>query len=258
MGPLADNGVRPQAEWMPSATVRLYGCLNDFLASSAPPEQVATFSGSPAVRDLLESLGPPHVEIELLLIDGEPKPFSSRVNDGARVAAYPAFHGIDVPKELLATPPIKDVRFLLDGHLGTLARNLRLLGFDAEYEQNPADEALAAASVGRILLSRDLGLLKRTAVIHGYFPRSTDPRHQLAEVVRRFELKALARPFTRCLQCNGPLREVSKASVLASLPPHTAQTQGRFKQCGACGQVFWAGSHHAKLQKLVDEVLAGP
>src|SRR5437763_2426862 len=125
MGPLADNGVRPQGEWMPSATVRLYGCLNDSRPGSPALEQVTGFSGTPAVRDVLESLGPPHVEIELVLVDGEPKPFSARVTDGARVAAYPAFHGIDVPKELLATPPIKDVRFLLDGHLGTLARNLR-------------------------------------------------------------------------------------------------------------------------------------
>lgn len=244
---------------MAAATVRFYGALTDFL----PPERrsaplLARFDGEPAVRDVIESLGVPHVEVELLLIDGVPSAFSARVRDGARVAAYPAFSGIEVPEPLLATPRLDgEPRFVLDGHLGTLARNLRLLGFDARYSSDAADEELAqlAASERRVLLSRDVGLLKRRVVVHGYFPRHTDPRAQLAEVVQRFSLPDRARPFTRCMRCNGALLPVAKAEIERQLPPRTRMQHSEFKRCEGCGRIYWAGSHHQKLLALTREVL---
>jgi hypothetical protein len=112
--------------------VRLYGALNDFL----PPERrgaefAHTFTGTPSVKDLLESLGPPHPEVEVILVDGEAVDFSHRVEDGARVAAYPAFHSMDVtPVTRVGFPLPTELRFALDVGLGRLAGFLRMLGFD--------------------------------------------------------------------------------------------------------------------------------
>lgn len=153
-GLLADNHLRPQPACMAAATIRLYGCLNDFLPSARRgADAVVTFVSTSTARDLVESLGPPHVEVELVVIDGRVGTLDDVVTNGARLAAYPAFHGLPVEVQR------PELRFVLDGHLGTLARNLRLLGFDAAYDHRADDPALAsiAERERRILLSRELG-----------------------------------------------------------------------------------------------------
>lgn len=239
-------------------TVRLYGALNDFLA----PERRGTeflhpFTGSPAVKDLLESLGPPHPELEVVLVNGEAVDFTHRVEDGARVVAYPAFHEIDVaPLVRVGPPPLEVPRFILDVGLGRLSGFLRMLGFDTLWRNDFADDALARQSreEGRILLTRDLGVLKRSEVLHGYFVRSDDPSEQLVEVVRRFRLARGMEPFTRCIACNAALASAHRDEVRERVPERVAATHSRFQQCPECQRVFWPGSHHERMQALVDKL----
>lgn len=236
--------------------VRLYGALNDFL----PPERrgaefLHTFSGTPSVKDLLESLGPPHPEVDVILVDGQAVDFSHRVEDGARVAAYPAFHSIDVtPVTRVGLPLPEEPRFALDVGLGRLSGFLRMLGFDTLWRNDFADDELSRLSRDeeRVVLTRDLGLLKRAEVRHGYYPRNTDPAHQLVEVVRRYQLSSRMRPFTRCLACNAPLVVAGKDEVLDRIPEGVAATHSRFQQCHACKRVYWPGTHHQRMQALVD------
>lgn len=238
--------------------VRLYGALNDFL----PPERrgaefVHTFAGTPSVKDLLESLGPPHPEVEVILVDGEAVDFSHRVEDGSRVAAYPVFHAMDVtPVTRVGLPLPSELRFALDVGLGRLAGFLRMLGFDTLWRNNFEDDELASLSGDeeRIVLTRDLGLLKRAEVRHGYYPRNTDPAHQLVEVVRRFELTARMQPFTRCLACNASLSVAGKHEVLDRIPEGVAATHSQFQQCPECRRVYWPGTHHQRMQALVDKL----
>jgi len=238
--------------------VRLYGALNDFL----PPERrgaefLHTFTGTPSVKDLLESLGPPHPEVEVILVDGEAVDLSHRVEDGARVAAYPAFHSLDVtPVTRVGLPLPSEPRFALDVGLGRLAGFLRMLGFDTLWRNDFADDELSRLSrdEDRVVLTRDLGLLKRAEVRHGYYPRNTDPAHQLVEVVRRYQLTARMRPFTRCLACNAPLAVASKDEVLDRIPERVAATHSRFQQCHECKRVYWPGTHHQRMQALVDKL----
>jgi uncharacterized protein with PIN domain/sulfur carrier protein ThiS len=240
------------------ARVRLYGALNDFL----PPERrgaefVHTFTGTPSVKDLLESLGPPHPEVEVILVDGEAVDFSHRVEDGVRVAAYPAFHSMDVtPVTRVGLPLPSELRFALDVGLGRLAGFLRMLGFDTLWRNDFADDELARLSGDdeRIVLTRDLGLLKRAEVRHGYYPRNTDPAHQLVEVVRRFQLSARMHPFTRCLACNASLSVAGKQEVLGRIPEGVAAAHSRFQQCPECRRVYWPGTHHQRMQALVDKL----
>ncbi|HSL22960.1 MAG TPA: Mut7-C RNAse domain-containing protein [Vicinamibacterales bacterium] len=150
--------------------------------------------------------------------------------------------------------PDDRARFIADAHLGRLAAYLRLAGFDTVYEAPWEDAELArrSAEEGRILLTRDRGLLKRSIITRGYFVQSTNSREQFAELVRRFDLRPLMRPFSRCARCNTPLREVSKTAVLDRLLPRTRLLHDEFLECTSCRRVYWRGSHHARIASWFD------
>jgi hypothetical protein len=238
-----------------SVTFRFYAELNDFLAPEQRQRDVrVSYSVAPSVKDGIEALGVPHTEVALILVNGAPVGFETRLGDGDRVSVYPAFEQLDTSEvaPLRPTPP-RDVRFVADGHLGTLVRYLRLLGFDTRYERGWADDVLAdvSASEERVLLTRDRGLLKRRVVQHGMFVRDDDPEAQLLDVVRQRHLAGRLRPFTRCMACNGILAEVDKARIEDRLPDATRQTVDEFRQCQGCGQVYWEGAHQPRLRELV-------
>ena len=241
---------------MAEARFRFYAELNDFLpAERRHAEFTYEFSDFAQVKDRIESFGVPHTEVDLILVNGEPVDFAYRVRDGDRVSVYPVFESFDIaPLARLRPEPLRDPQFVLDTHLGRLAAYLRMMGFDALYQNRCADDTLAGVSRGqrRILLTRDVGLLKRGAVTHGYFVRETDSRRQLEEVVRRFDVARLAKPFSRCMRCNTLLEPVSKEEVREGLPPRAAALSGGFHRCPGCGRVYWPGSHYDRLRRLVE------
>lgn len=241
--------------------LRFYGELNDFLP---PPRRGVTFGARverrTSLKDAIERCGVPHVEVALVLVDGEPARFDYLVQAPVRVSAYPAFHSIALGSAANLQPASpSEYRFVADAHLGKLAFNLRLLGFDTVYRNDAADDWLASLSAqeDRVLLTRDRQLLMRSIVLRGYYVRSDDPRAQLAEVLARFELAARSRPFTRCTRCNGLLRDVAKSEVLDQLEPLTREHYDQFRQCSECGQVYWRGSHYEPLAGVVQGALAG-
>lgn len=240
---------------MKQLTVRVYGPLNDFLPPGRRQAAFAhAFEGRESVKDLIESLGIPHPEVDLILVNGGPAAFDYAVQDGNRIAVFPRFASVDIGDVTLVRPPLDGIRFVLDGHLGKLARYMRLVGLDAEYRADATDDDIAglAARDRRIVLTRDRGLLKRRAVSRGYWVRAIAPRQQLVEVLRRFGPLPLS-PFRRCLCCNTELREVPKASVEARLEPRTREYYQRFDMCPGCQRIYWAGSHWQRLTRLVEE-----
>ncbi len=244
------------------AYFRFYGQLNDFLA----PEWkgvtfVHTFLVGGAVKDFIEAFGVPHPEIDLVLVNGIPVAFSCPVRDGDRISVYPRFQSIEIGSLTQVRPPVlPEVRFVTDIHLGRLASYLRMLGFDTLYRNNYRDEELAelSRSQRRVLLTKDLGLLKRSAVTHGYFVRQTHSRLQLREVVRHFDLSIAMAPFQRCLHCNGLLQHARKQDVEVRLPPRTRELFNEFHLCTACGRIYWKGSHYEHMQRIVDCISAQP
>lgn len=230
--------------------VRCYAGLVD-LAGEA--EQQVPVGDPRSVKDVVESLGVPHVEVGLLVVDGEPVGFDHRIRGGERVAVYPPFTAVEPAAGIHLFPQPPDPRrFALDVHLGTLARRLRWLGFDTWWRRDADDDELAAVATGqdRILLSRDRGLLMRRQIVHGYCPRSHDPELQLLEVAERYRLAVRAAPGTRCIQCNGRLEPVDKAVVLDRLPPRVRTGQDRFTRCTACDHVYWPGTHRGPLDEV--------
>jgi len=174
------------------------------------------------VKDFVESFGVPHTEVDLVLANGNPVDFSYLVRDGDRVSVYPVFESLDISSVSHVRPaPLRALRFLLDVHVGRLAAYLRMAGLDTFYGNQASDAELARilAREERVLLTRDRYLLMRTAVERGYWIRSTEPKQQLLEVVKRFDLAGSLRPFTRCMDCNTLLEEASRESVWERLPP---------------------------------------
>lgn len=240
---------------MTTVTVRVYGPLNDFL----PPErrQIAmpcVADTRQSVKDLIESLGVPHPEIDLILVNGGSAPFDYAVHGGDRIAVFPRFTSFDIGTLTRVRPqPLETVRFVADVHLGKLARRLRLIGLDTAYRADANDAELAelADREKRILLTRDQGLLKRRLVAHGYFVRETLPHPQLVEVLRRFGPLDV-HPLSRCLRCNDVLRDVPKSAIDAALLPRTRQHFDQFKTCAGCGRIYWKGSHWERLVQAID------
>lgn len=240
---------------MVHVTVRVYGPLNDFL----PPHRrhlawLHALDRHATIKDVIERLGVPHPEIDLILVDGRSVPFDYVIDAQARIAVYPRFTAIDIaPLTRVRPPALEEVRFVADVHLGKLARHLRLVGVDTAYSTDAADAVLAslAERERRILLTRDHALLKRRNVHHGYFVRTTEGHRQLAEVLGRFGPLELT-PFSRCLRCNGALLDVPKAAIDAALLPRTRQHYDRFKQCAGCARVYWKGAHWARLTRAVE------
>jgi uncharacterized protein with PIN domain len=233
---------------------RFYGPLNDFLPAHRRQRRFRHPTGVPtSVKDAIESLGVPHCEVDLIVVNGSVQSFGYRVRDGDDVSVYPAFHSIDIASlgRVGADPP-KPVRFVLDTHLNKLASLLRLCGFDTIVLADDRDVADAAAGDARVALSRDVGLLKRSRIQYGRWVRATAPERQLAEIVERFDLADQMEPFTRCLRCNERVVAVEPADIAHRLPPRTRATFRDFRRCPGCGRIYWQGSHYVQLRTLVD------
>lgn len=241
-----------------TAIFRFYEELNDFLPREKRKVSFEHyFEGSPAIKDVIEALGAPHTEIDLVLANGNSVDLRYRLQDGDRVAVYPVFEALDIsPVSKVRNSPLREIKFILDVHLGKLARHLRLLGFDALYENNFSDEEIVdiAGKEKRIILTRDRGLLKNKKVTHGYWLRSQLPKLQLREIVSRFDLRNLFRPFTRCLECNSNIVSVEKEKVRQHLPPNTSKYYRDFYQCPGCGKIYWEGSHYQKMVTFLENV----
>jgi uncharacterized protein with PIN domain len=241
------------------AWFRFYAELNDHL----PPERQyqtveKSFFVPASVKDMIESFGVPHPEVELILVNGESSDFPRLIRDGDRVAVYPVFESLDVQLELRVRPqPLRDLKFVLDVHLGRLAAYLRMIGFDAAYRNCATDPDLVRISSEqqRVLLTRDRGLLMRAAVTRGYWLRQTGSRRQVAEIIRRFDLAAAIHPFTRCMACNSALQPANRSAVLQRIPPRTAALYDQFFQCGSCHRVYWPGSHFRRMRQWIEQLL---
>jgi uncharacterized protein with PIN domain len=244
---------------MSSATFRFYAELNDFLP--AAKQQTAFdyfFSQNPSAKDAIEACGIPHTEVDLILANGDSVDFAYQVQNRDYLSVYPVFESLDIAPILKIRPqPLREIRFVLDIHLGKLATCLRLLGFDALYSNRYSDPELAeiSHSEGRILLTRDRGLLKRNRVTHGYCLRNLQPKSQVCEVLQRFDLYRLSSPFSRCLRCNGLVRPVDKGEVVSLLPPRIRLEFDTFFQCARCGQTYWEGSHYKQMAARVSQWL---
>jgi uncharacterized protein with PIN domain len=124
-----------------------------------------------------------------------------------------------------------EVGFIADVHLGKLAKNLRLLGFDTAYKNNYTNSELIKIAVNeeRILLSRNVAFSKNLS-LQSYIIVSEDHLEQLRTVVYHFNLKEQIKPFTRCSVCNGKIHPINKSEIIESLQERTIEFYDEFWQ----------------------------
>lgn len=239
----------------PTISVTFLGELNDFLPR-AQRNQPTTLpiTGLGSVKDTIEGLGVPHPEVAHIVVNGAAVEFSYVVQSGDEIVAYPLSM---TGAAALPLRPRPAARFVLDVHLGRLAEHLRLLGFDTLYRNDYDDPTLAriSATDDRILLTRDVGLLKRGIVTHGIYVRHTEPQRQVIEILTRFDLFGEVAPFKRCSRCNGLLQPVAKERIADQLHPATLAQHHTFQQCQSCGQIYWQGSHVGRMQQFIAEIV---
>ena len=242
---------------MSQASFRFYAQLNDFLPRGWRGQRFTRpVAGTPSIKDAIEALGVPHPEIELLLVNGASVDFAHRLQGGDSVSVYPAFRSFDLAGiyRVGADPP-EPIRFVADGHVRKLASFLRLAGFDTLVLDDDSAISTAAARDGRVVLTRDLDLLKRNAIRFGRYVRNIHPEPQLAEVFEHFSLAGRVKPFTRCLRCNELVSSIANADLGNRVPPRSRACFDDFTVCPGCNRVYWRGSHHERLRCLLERAI---
>ncbi len=245
---------------MNCARFRFYEELNDFL----PPERrkkefTFNFNGNPSVKDAIEDIGIPHTEIDLIIVNGNSVGFDYHIQNDDHISIYPVFETIDISPIIKLRPkPLRNPKFILDAHLGKLARLLRMLGFDAVYNNDIDDKEIIQISIddNRIILTRDIGILKHRSVTHGYFVKSEIPMKQIIEVIDRFDLESRIKPFHRCILCNGKINQVDKKKILDLIPAKTADDFDKFYKCSGCNKIYWEGSHYDRMKDQIKGILS--
>lgn len=242
---------------MKNITIRFYEELNDFLPAVKKKTRFNyEFSGRESVKDLIEAIGVPHTEVDMILVNGTSVDFNYLVQDKDDISVYPVFESFDIKDaQHLRPKPLRNPKFILDVHLGKLARYMRMLGFNTLYENNLDDKFIVKLSLkeNRTILTRDVGLLKRKNITHGYFIRNTNTESQIEEVVLRFQLENHIKEFSRCIDCNGLLNSIEKEKILEKLPPKVKNHYTEFFVCTNCSKIYWHGSHVKGMSKVVNK-----
>lgn len=242
------------------ADFRFYAELNDFLPDKKKSHSFSyAFNGTPAIKDSIEAIGVPHVEVNAILVNGASVNFTYQLQDGDNISVYPVSVNMDILSTTrLQPPPLPDTRFILDVHLGKLTHKLRMLGFDTLYRNDYEDAEIVELSVkeNRIILTHDRSILMYKSVAHGYWIRSDQPDEQIVEVLKHFDLYSQVKAFHRCIACNGMLNRMDKQTVEARLEPKTILYYGEFHICSDCNQIYWKGSHYEKMKDYIQNLMS--
>ncbi len=240
--------------------IQFFAELNDFVAVDKRRQAFDfAFIKARSIKDLIESIGIPHTEVDVILVNGQSVDFNYLVTGGERIEVYPYTNSIDPSAVIHNLQPLPSPqRFVLEVQLVSLAGYLRMLGFDTLYRNDFDDPTLARISQleQRILVTSDRRLLMRKQVSLGYLMRARKPRQQIKELMQRYRLNRHPTEVVRCRDCNGIIRAVDKQDVASQLLPLTRKYYRTFYQCEDCKKIFWKGSHYQHMQALISSILA--
>ena len=245
---------------MNTVYITFHGNLQKMLTQRPDENRVLNhnFDRRASIKDVIESLGIPHAEIERLLVNGKDVTFDYITKDTDQIDVFVLTPPFDVfSPSVLRPEPLGEIRFVIDVNVGKLATFLRMSGFDTFYKNGMTDPELAeiCEQEKRILLTKDCNLLKRKNVVFGHLVREVDPKKQLAETINLFSLIDKVLPFSRCLVCNQNLVPVAKEQIIHRLKPLTKKYYDSFHICMECDKLYWRGSHREKMEKVLKSVL---
>ncbi len=150
------------------------------------------------------------------------------------------------------------MKFVADCMLGRLAKWLKILGFDVLFFSKAEDKDLVELSrnEGRVLLTRDSGLIEKTARRKNrLFIKSDDWEDQVVQVLDEYNLWDEVRPNSRCIACNRALKPLAKARARNLVTPYVLEHASSFALCSGCGRVFWQGTHFGDMERKIQALL---
>lgn len=244
---------------MEKVSFRFYEELNDFLPEYRRKTDFdACFKGRRSVKDMVESLGVPHTEIDLILVNGKSVDFNYILRNQDRISVYPVFECLDIQKVTrLRKTPLRKTRFIADINLGDIVKYMRALGFDVYFDPSLTVYTIIEISKkeNRIILTKSRKLLKFKDVTHGIFIRPGTTEKQIRGILDYLDIKKNVRPFSRCLRCNSLLKTVSKEKIIDRIPPKTKAFYNEYSRCESCDRVFWKGTHVIRMKQVLDRIL---
>ena len=239
---------------------RFYEELNDFLPAQRRKRDFQVgFKGRESVKDMIEALGVPHTEVDLILVNGKSVDFRYIIQHGDRISVYPTFESLDIRDVThLREIPLRQTRFIADINIRDVVKYMRALGLDVYYDASLSLREIIRISKreNRTILTKSRKLLKFRDVTHGIFIRPGTTVEQIRGIIDYLSLRELIEPFSRCLQCNKPLVGVSKDRILDRIPPKTREFCDEYSYCKACDSIYWKGTHYMKIKKVIDEILS--
>lgn len=247
---------------IPKGTFRFYEELNDFLPKhKRKTEFEATFKGKRSIKDMIEALGVPHTEIDLILVNGNSVDFNYILQDEDRVSVYPVFESLNIKNVTrLRKIPLRRNKFIADINLGDIAKYMRVLGFDLYYDPLLSTREIIEISKreNRVILTKSRKLLKFKEVSHGIFIRHGTTKEQIRQIIDCLDIKDNIKPFTRCIRCNTLLNITPKEKILDRIPPKTKAFCDEYVQCPSCDKIYWKGTHFIHMKKVVRQILDHP
>jgi len=246
---------------MAEAIFRFYEELNDFLPRyRRKTDFVLTSADKRSIKDAIESLGVPHTEIDLILVNGKSVDFNYILQDKDRVSVYPVFESLNITDVTrLRKLPLRKSKFIADINLGKIAKYMRVLGFDLYFDPmlSPREIVEISNKENRIILTTSRKLLKFKNVSHGIFVRPGSTMQQIKRIIDYLDIEDMVVPFTRCLQCNSLLDTVPKEEILERIPPKVRAFCDAYVRCEFCDKIYWKGTHYIQMQTIVEQIL-GP
>ena len=247
---------------MPKGTFRFYEELNDFLPKHRRKTDFeAKFKGKRSIKDMIEALGVPHTEIDLILVNGNSVDFNYILQDEDRVSVYPVFESLNITDvTLLRKIPLRRNKFIADINLGDIVKYMRVLGLDLYYDPLLSTREIIEISKreNRVILTKSRKLLKFKDVSHGIFICPGTTTEQIRRIIDYLDIKDNIKPFSRCLGCNTRLDIVLKEKILDRIPPKTKEFCNEYVQCQSCDKIYWKGTHFINMQKVVRQILDQP
>jgi uncharacterized protein with PIN domain len=245
---------------MSEATFRFYEELNDFLPfDRRKVDFQCGFKGRESVKDMIEALGVPHTEVDLILVNGVSVDFGYILQDGDRISVYPVFESLDIRDVThLRNLPLRETRFIADVNIGDIVKHMRALGLDVycDLTLSPRDIIRISRAEKRTILTKSRKLLKYRDVARGIFIRPGTVIEQIRGIIDFLSLRGVMVPFSRCLECNSSLVRVKKESVFERIPLRARAFHNDYSYCSGCDRIYWQGTHFARIKKVVNEILA--